>query len=300
VSRLAIVGSIALDEIEGPAGKRTSVLGGSATYAAYAASFFTRPSLFACVGGDFPLEAHKVFAERPIDTSGLLTLEGRTFRWTGRYSAGFRSRDTLSLDLGVFKDFVPKLPGRFQAGEVLFLGNIDPDLQLAVLEQAGPEAWVAMDTIDHWIKTKREALLKGLRRAHVFFLNDSEAELLAEESNLIVAGARLRALGPRAVVIKKGEHGSLLFTEAGVTALPALPLEKVVDPTGAGDVFAGAMLGVLAGHAVRDNAALRAALARATVMASFVVEDFGLERLRRLDGEQIDRRLAQLSDLVRF
>jgi len=300
VSRLVIIGSVALDSIDGPAGKRDDILGGSATYACVAASFFARPELVACVGKDFPAEARRVLEERPIDLKGLATLGGPTFRWTGRYAPGFASRETLALDLGVFKDFNPSLGKPLPPGSILFLGNIDPDLQLAVLDQAGPDAYVAADTIDHWIKAKGDALVRGLKRTHLIFLNDEEARLLTGEDNLIKAGAALRKMGPREAVIKKGEHGALLFTSAGVCAMPALPLESVNDPTGAGDSFAGAMLGFLAASPARDDATLRAALARATVMASFTVADFGVDRLRTLRSGEIDERLGRLRALVRF
>jgi sugar/nucleoside kinase (ribokinase family) len=300
MNRLVIIGSVALDDIDGPAGKRDSILGGSATYACYAASFFAKPELVACIGKDFPAKARKVLEERPIDLAGLATLDGPTFRWSGKYAPAFASRETLSLSLGVFQDFSPKLGAPLPPGSILFLGNIDPDLQLNVLEQAGPDAYVAADTIDHWIKGKRDVLIQGLKRTNLIFLNDEEARLLTGEDNLIKAGAALRAMGPSEAVIKKGEHGALLFTAEGICAMPALPLESVNDPTGAGDSFAGAMLGVLAASPARDDAALRAALARATVMASFTVADFGVGRLRALTNAQIDERLDQLRALVKF
>jgi len=300
MNRLVIIGSVALDDIDGPAGRRESILGGSATYACYAASFFARPELVACIGKDFPAKARKVLEERPIDLAGLATLDGPTFRWSGRYAPAFASRETLALDLGVFGGFRPSLGKPLPPGSILFLGNIDPDLQLAVLDQAGPDAYVAADTIDHWIRGKRDALVEGLKRTHLIFLNDEEARLLTGEDNLIKAGAALRAMGPREAVIKKGEHGALLFTSAGLAAIPALPLESVNDPTGAGDSFAGAMLGFLAASPDRDDATLRAALARATVIASFTVADFGVQRLRKLKEEEIEERLAHLRGLVRF
>ncbi len=299
-SRLVIIGSVALDSIEGPAGKRDDVLGGSATYACYSASFFAKPELVAPVGKDFPATARAVLAERPIDTTALETLDGPTFRWSGRYTAGFKSRETLSLNLGVFMQFLPSLNEKLPPGSILFLGNIDPDLQLAVLDQAGPDAFVACDTIDHWINAKKPALLKGLAKTSLMFLNDEEARLLSGEDNLIKAGKAIRKMGPKAVALKKGEHGVLLFTADGIAALPALPLEGVSDPTGAGDVFAGAALGFLAQSADRSDARLRAALARGTVMSSFAVEDFGVERLRKVAPADIDQRLTALQQLIKF
>ncbi len=300
MGQVVVVGSVALDTIEGPSGSVKEILGGSATYATYAAGFFSPTRLVACVGEDFPEAALAILGEKGSDLSGLERLPGQTFRWAGRYAKGFRSRETLSLDLGVFMKFQPALGGPLPRGSVLLLGNIDPDLQLKVLEQAGDEAFVAADTIDHWINNKPDALKRGLKRTDLFFLNDEEAELLTGETNMILAGAKLRAMGPSQVIIKKGEHGALLFSASGIASLPAYPLERVVDPTGAGDVFAGAMLGWLAKDGARDEQALRTAMARATVMSSFVVEEFGLERLRRLKPEEIDARLNRLRGLVKF
>jgi sugar/nucleoside kinase (ribokinase family) len=300
MGKVTVIGSVALDNIAGPGGDATDILGGSATYASLAAAFFAPARLVACVGMDFHASAIEKLKERGVDVSGLDRLPGKTFRWSGKYSPGFRGRETLSLDLGVFNDFNPSLNGPLPKGSILLLGNIDPDLQLSVLEQAGNEAFIAADTIDHWIKGKRAALLKGLRRTDLFFLNDSEAELLTGETNMIVAGALIQEMGPKHVVIKKGEHGALLFGPLGIAALPAVPLEKVKDPTGAGDAFAGAMLGWLAKTDSRDDATLRGAMARATVMSSFVVEEFGVNRLAGLTQAEFDLRLGRLRDLVRF
>lgn len=307
MGELVIIGSVALDNIEGPGGRRNDVLGGSATYATYAASFFAKPRLVACVGKDFPAEARKVLEERPINLAGLETIDGPSFRWTGRYAPAFRTRETLALDLGVFMQFNPKLAKPLPPGSILLLGNIDPDLQLKVLDQAGTDAFVAADTIDHWIKNKRDALLKGLKRTHLMFLNNEEAELLTGESNIFVAGEMIQAMGPDYVVIKKGEHGAVLFSHEGLFLLSAHPLTKIVDPTGAGDVFAGAMLGVLAAKGVAGSTRstqfaphLREAMAKATVMSSFAVEDFGVERLRKITPADIETRLNHLRDLVRF
>jgi sugar/nucleoside kinase (ribokinase family) len=301
MSQVLIVGSVALDTIEGPAGAARDVLGGSATYASCAAAFFAPVKLVACVGKDFPERSVKLLEGRGIDLSGLERLDGSTFRWTGRYSAGFRSRETLHLDLGVFGGFRPKLAGALPPGSVLFLANIDPDLQYGVLSQAGDDVFVASDTIDHWIRMKSANMKKMLARTNLFFLNDEEAELLTGENNPVAAGGKIRAMGPRYVVIKKGAHGALLFGPSGIAALPALPLDRVVDPTGAGDVFAGAMLGWLAESASRrDDDSMRAAMARAVVMSSFVVEEFSVERLMRLDHGDIEERLDQLRALVRF
>lgn len=298
--KVVIVGSVAFDAIEGPGGSVKDTLGGSATYASYAASFFSPVGIVAGVGEDFPQEARDVIAERGTDLSGLARLPGKTFRWTGKYAPGFRGRETLKLELGVFASFSPALSEPLKEEDVLLLGNIDPDLQLKVLEQAGDKAFVAADTIDHWINNKREPLMKGLARTDLFFLNDEEAELLTGETNLIAAGREIRKMGPRNVVIKKGEHGATLFGENLIAALPAMPLENVKDPTGAGDVFAGAMLGYIAGKGRNKAGALREGMARGIVMSSFVVEEFSVGRLRGLKQEEIDGRLARLRELVSF
>lgn len=300
MGEVIIVGSVALDTIEAPGGRQADILGGSATFASVAASYYAPTRLLACVGEDFPEEALQVFAERGIGLEGLARLPGKTFRWTGRYLPGFRGRETLALDLGVFLKFDPALGGPLRPGAHLLLGNIDPDLQLKVLAQAGKDAFVAADTIDHWIIHKRAALLRGLERTDLFFLNDQEAELLTGESNLIVAGPAIRRMGPKQVVIKKAEHGALLFGESGVFLVPALPLAVVVDPTGAGDAFAGTVLGCLARDGARDDRAVRAAMARAAVMSSFVVEEFGVARLRGLTDGVIEERLKRLRAFVDF
>jgi len=300
MSGVVVVGSVALDTIEGPAGRRENVLGGSATYASCSASFFSQASVVACVGGDFPPSARAVLEERKLDLAGLETVPGSTFRWTGRYTDGFRSRDTLHLDLGVFAGFRPALASRLPADSILFLANIDPDLQLDVLEKAGGNAFVATDTIDHWIRMKRDALARALVRTDLFFLNDEEARLITGEENLVKAGGKLLKMGPKFVVLKKGEHGALLFAPGEMAALPAYPLDEVVDPTGAGDSYAGAMLGWMARTGRRDAGTMREAMARAAVVSSFTVEAFGLERLRTLTPDDIAGRLENYGRLARF
>jgi sugar/nucleoside kinase (ribokinase family) len=300
MGKVWIVGSVALDTIEGPAGRAEKVLGGSATYASSAAGLFSGAGIIAAVGEDFPPDAMKAMGERGCDLAGLKRLPGKTFTWAGKYAPEFRTRETTHLDLGVFGSFKPSLPGPLPAGDILFLGNIDPDIQLTVLDQAGRDAFVAADTIDHWIRSKRDALVKGLARTRLFFLNDEEARLLTGEENLVRAGEAIRRMGPESVVVKKGEHGSLLFAPGGMCAMPALPLSGVVDPTGAGDSFAGAMLGSMAGQGSTGPEALRLGMARGTVTASFTVEAFGVERLRALNAGEVDGRLARLRELVRF
>ncbi len=300
MSEVVIVGSVALDTIEGPGGSVHDVLGGSASYAGCAAAFFAPARIIACVGPDFPAPARDVLKGRGIDLAQLVTMEGSTFRWAGRYAEAFKTRETLKLDLGVFASFRPAIEKPLPEGSTLFLANIDPDLQLDVLRKAGGKAFVATDTIDHWIRMKPESLRKALARTNIFFLNDEEARLLSGEDNLIRAGRKIRDLGPEMVVLKKGEHGALLFGPTGLAAMPAWPLDEVTDPTGAGDTYAGAMLGFLAREGKRDAATLRAAMAHATIMSSFVVEAFSLDRLRALAMTDIDERLRAFRELTRF
>jgi len=300
MNEVVIVGSVALDTIDGPGGHADDALGGSASYAAYSASFFARARIIACVGPDFPASARRVFDGRNIDLSGLETVPGNTFRWAGQYAPGFVTRETKKLDLGVFAGFKPAIREPLPESAILFLANIDPDLQMDVLEKAGGKAFVAVDTIDHWIKSKGEVLKKALARADIFFLNDEEARLISGEDNLVRAGKKIMGMGPEFVVLKKGEHGAMLFSREGISVVPALPLDDFRDPTGAGDTYAGAMLGYMAREGKRDRTAMRSAMAYATVMSSFVVEDFSMERLRKVTQAEIGERLGHLRELVRF
>jgi len=300
MSEVVIVGSVALDSIDGPGGKAEDALGGSASYAAFSASFYALAKIIACVGPDFPAAARAAFDGRNIDLTGLETVPGATFRWAGRYAKGFVTRETLKLDLGVFAGFKPAIKAALPESSILFLANIDPDLQMDVLEKAGGKAFVAVDTIDHWIRSKGEVLKKALARSDIFFLNDEEARLLSGEDNLVRAGKKIMGLGPKFVVLKKGEHGAMLFSSGGIFVVPGLPLEDFRDPTGAGDTYAGAMLGYMARSGKRDLATMRTAMAQATVMSSFVVEDFSMDRLRRVTQEEIEERLGHLRELVRF
>ena len=300
MSEVVIVGSVALDSIEGPGGKADDALGGSASYASYSASFFSKARVIACVGPDFPASARAALSERGTDLGGLETIPGATFRWAGRYAPGFVTRETAKLDLGVFAGFRPVIPASLPESSILFLANIDPDLQMDVLAKAGGKAFVATDTIDHWIKMKGDVLRKALAKTDMFFLNDEEARLISGEDNLVRAGKKIMEMGPKFVVLKKGEHGAMLFSSAGISVVPAVPLEDFRDPTGAGDTYAGAMLGYMAREGKRDSATMRTAMAHATVMSSFVVEAFSFDRLRTLTQGEIQARLAVLRDLVKF
>ena len=295
---LLVVGSIAFDSIETPNGGIKEALGGSASFFAYAASFFTTPRLVSVVGDDFPEEYYQVFKERSIDTAGLVTQAGQTFRWKGRYHQDMNTRDTLEVHLNVFGTFNPVLPSNFRDSTHVFLANGVPALQARVLEQVKKPEIVLADTMDLWIENQRADLLALLPRVDGLLLNDSEARLLTGEDNLVRAGHAVRNLGPRFVILKKGEHGAMLFSEEGVLVMPAFPTPDVIDPTGAGDSFAGGILGALEAEGNLTPTNLRRAMAYGTVIASFTVEDFGLSRLRRTKRQEIDQRLEQYRKML--
>lgn len=291
-SPLAVIGTVAIDEVETPFGRRERAFGGSASYFSYAASFFSPVSLVAVVGKDFPNEFRKVLEERPIDLSHLEHSDGKTFFWRGRYRFDMNTAETLETQLNVLTQFKPLL--RFKSyPEFVFLANIDPSIQWTVLEQIGkPRAkFVACDTMNFWIENKKAELLRVLAHVDAIVVNEGEARQLAEETNLIRAAQKIRSWGPGKVIIKKGEHGVLLFDEGHFFALPAFPLETVFDPTGAGDSFAGALMGYLAKTRDLGFDNLKKAVAMGAVVASFTVEDFSLDRLRKLDLGQIQERL---------
>ena len=301
-SSLLVVGSVGLDTVETRAGKRAEVLGGAASYFSVAAGFLT-PSpvrLTAVVGSDFPASHTELLARQRVDLAGLERVPGRTFRWSGVYSPDFMTRTTLDTQLNVFQDFRPKLPVEWTGSDYVFLANIDPTLQLQVLEQTTRPKFVACDTMNFWISGKRDELLRLLQRVDMLLLNDEEARQLAGEANLPAAARAIRALGPRAVVIKRGDAGALLFHEGGVFAAPAFPIENVVDPTGAGDSFGGGFMGWLARTGNTTPQSIRTAMILGSVLASFCVEDFSLDRFRRLDLGEIRERFAAFTDLVHF
>jgi sugar/nucleoside kinase (ribokinase family) len=297
---LLVVGSVGLDDVETRAGKRTSVLGGAASYFSVAASFLAPPRMVAVVGTDFPAEHSALFERHGVDLTGLERVPGETFRWSGVYSPDFVTRTTLATKLNVFSDFRPKLPAGWGASDLVFLANIDPQLQFNVLEQAGKPRFVACDTMNFWIGGRRAELLRLLARVDMLLLNDEEARQLSGEANLPAAARAIRALGPSAVIIKRGDAGALLFHEAGVFSAPAFPIENVVDPTGAGDSFAGGFMGWLARSGSTTPQTIRTAMILGSVLASFAVEDFSLDRFRSLDLSQIRERFAAFADLVHF
>jgi sugar/nucleoside kinase (ribokinase family) len=298
---LLVVGTVAFDSIETPNGSVDNVLGGSATFFSYAASFFTTPRLVAVVGEDFPDEHRRLFADRRIDTAGL-TVErsGRTFRWKGRYHQDMNVRDTLEVHLNVLATFNPVLPDHFRDTGYVYLGNSSPAVQNRVLDQVQKPRLVLADTMDLWIETSRPDLLKLLRRIDGLLLNDSEARLLTGEDNLVLAGQAVRRLGPKFVILKKGEHGAMLFSDDGTFVVPAYPTGEVLDPTGAGDSFAGGILGYLASDDTPPPGRLRRAMAYGTVVASLTVEGFGLDRLKRTDRGEIDERLERYRHMLAF
>lgn len=296
-----VVGSIAFDSIETPHGTLDDALGGSASYFSYTASFFTKPRLVGVVGKDFPDEHKHLFCSRDIDTEGLVTQpDGLTFRWKGRYHQDMNQRDTVEVHLNVFGTFNPVLPERFRDSSHVFLANASPVVQAKVLDQVRRPRLVLADTMDLWISTQHNELMALLPRLDGLLLNDSEAQLLTGKTNLVAAGQAVRKLGPRFVILKKGEHGAMLFSDDGVFVVPAFPTEKVVDPTGAGDSFAGGLVGSLFTDDSPPPGRLRRAMAYGTVVASLTVEGFGLDRLKRTDRAEIDRRLDEYRNMLAF
>ncbi|MBU1694582.1 MAG: bifunctional hydroxymethylpyrimidine kinase/phosphomethylpyrimidine kinase [Verrucomicrobia bacterium] len=290
--RLVVVGSTAIDNIETPWAKRKNLLGGSASYACAASSFFTSVGMVGVVGEDFPPEYMELYRRFGINLEGLQIKPGRTFRWAGAYEENMDERRTLLTELNVFATFRPELPPAYQVAPFLFLGNISPELQAHVLDQVRRPRFIIVDTMDLWITTAVEALRAVIGRVDLLTLNESEARHLSGKHSLIKASRRLLELGPKYVLIKKGEHGSVLFSRNGMFLMPAFPLEDVLDPTGAGDAFAGGFVGALAVGGRVNEAAIRKAMLYGSVVASFGVEAFSLERLSSLTREDIEGRAA--------
>ncbi|MCO5044683.1 MAG: PfkB family carbohydrate kinase [Kiritimatiellae bacterium] len=295
---VVIVGSIGIDTVETPHARRESVLGGSASYACAAASFFSRVGMVGVVGTDFPKAYHNLYKKFGVNTEGLQVVPGQTFRWSGVYEANMDNRRTLSTELNVFASFSPKLPESYRAAPYLFLANISPSLQMHVLDQMKRPRFVLLDTMDLWINTARDALRDVIRRVDMVTMNEFEARHFTGRHNLISAARQLLELGPKYVCIKKGEHGSLLFTRDSISLLPAFLIENVQDPTGAGDTFAGGFIGSLAkGGAINRKAIVRAML-YGSVAASFGVEDFSLDRLAKLKRAQLNQRVRQFQRML--
>lgn len=296
---LLVVGSVALDTVETPHGKVEAALGGSAVYFSYAASFFTHVRLVGVVGKDFPKRYIAGIRKRDIDTGGLQVVDGKTFRWSGSYKGAMNEAETKWVKLNVFGDFQPNIPESFRDTEFVFLANGSPVTQRHVLEQMRKRRFAVADTMNLWIERTRDALLDLLKVVDGIVLNDGEARMLTGRSNLIAAAKAIQRMGPRVVVVKKGEHGAMLVTKDFSYVLPAYPTERVKDPTGAGDSFAGGMMGFLAREGTVTKAGLKKALVYGTVCASFNVEDFSLRRFQEIEKADIDRRVREFISMMR-
>lgn len=295
-----VVGSVALDSVETPAGKVDEAVGGSATFFSASASYFTSVNLVGVVGTDYPMDEIDFLKSRGVDFSGLQIAEGLTFRWAGKYNQDFSERETLYTHLNVFSSFRPHIPEKYKNSQYVFLGNIAPELQASVLDQVQKPKCVVLDSMNFWITGSLEALKLVLRRVDLFMLNDSEARLLTGESHLIRAARQIIRMGPKAVVIKKGEHGAALITETMIFMVPAYPIEQVCDPTGAGDTFAGGFVGYLAQNGDLSEPNLRRAVVYGSAMASFCVEDFSIRALRSLTLQQIRERVRTFQAITQF
>ena len=294
------VGSVAFDSIKTPFGEASRVVGGAATYFSIAASFFTEVRIVGVVGEDFCEEQMQVFEGRRIDLDGLQHVPGDTFRWKGEYGFDLNDRETIYTHLNVFEDFRPTIPEAYRTSPLVFLGNIHPALQLEVLDQVSEPRLVAADTMNYWIEGTPNELAKVLERVDVLVINDAEARELSREPNLVKASRIIRDMGPRTLVIKRGEYGVLMTRDDGFFAAPAMPLEDVFDPTGAGDTFAGGFLGYLASAGDLSDGTLTRAIVSGSTLASYAVEDFGLDRLLRLTKEEVRDRFGQFKRLTHF
>lgn len=299
-SSLLVVGSVAIDSVETPFGREDAALGGSALHFTAAASLFAPVSLVAVIGDDFPLEQVGFLTEREVDLSGLVRASGKTFRWKGRYGFDLNEAQTLETHLNVFEAFTPQLSAAHRQAPYVLLANIDPDLQYQVLEQMENPRLVALDTMNFWIEGKRKSLLRTIERVDLLVLNEAEARMLAKEPNLVKAAQVIRSWGPQHVVIKRGEYGALYFSDGHVFAAPAYPLEAVFDPTGAGDSFAGGLMGYLASTGNLSPEAVRTAVVFGSAMASFNVEDFSFRRLARLTYAELAARFREFKALTQF
>ena len=297
---LVIVGTFNLDTIETPFAKRERIEGGSGSYSCLAASFFTRPKAVGAVGEDFPKETLEFFENKGVDLQGLKIRPGKTFFWEGRYDIDPNKRTTLKTEVNILKDFKPMLPEDYKTADILFLANIDPDLQEDILSQIHKPKLVGMDTMNFWIEGKRASLFNILDRIDILFANDEEIKMMADEINLIKAAKKLLSKGPSVVVVKKGEHGALLIGKDLVFGVLAYPCENVVDPTGAGDCFAGGFLGYLDSVGSFEKEDIKSAAVYGSVLASFAIEDFGIDRFRSLSSKEIKNRFNDFKNLVSF
>jgi sugar/nucleoside kinase (ribokinase family) len=297
---LLVIGSLGLDTVETPFGTVENAIGGTAVYCSVSASYFTQVNLVGVVGEDFPSAEIAFLRSRGVDLDGLEIKPGKSFSWGGRYGFDLNSRDTLFTHLNVFETFNPRLPEKYRATPFVFLGNIGPDLQLSVLEQISQPQLVALDTMNYWIERTPAELARVLKSVDVLLVNDAEMRQLSGEHNLIKAARQVRAMGPKIIVVKKGEHGAIMINDGRFFYAPAFPLENVFDPTGAGDTFAGGFMGYLSKCRRIDEDALRQAIIYGSTFASFVVEDFSIGRLRHLREDEIRTRFINFHEMTRF
>lgn len=297
---ILVVGTVAFDSIETPFGSAERILGGSASYFALGASFFAPVRIVGVIGQDFPQEYLELFSQRQIDLEGIKKAQGDTFHWRGKYHEDINVRDTLELHLNVLAGFVPDLPARYRDAEYVFLGNIDPLMQLEVLSQIRRMRLVVCDTMDHWIRESLDGLRQVLKHIEMLVINDSEARLLSGQSNIVRAAREILKMGPKVVLVKRGEYGVLQFSDSSIFATPAYPLEEVFDPTGAGDSFAGGFLGQLARSGDLTQQGIRRAIVYGSVVASFTVEDFGVKRLASIGLHDIEERYRSFAQLTDF
>ena len=300
---LLTIGTVAFDDIETPFGKATKVIGGACTYASYAASYFTdNIRLCSIVGADFPVEEIKALENRGVDMEGLqIKQDGLTFFWAGKYHANMNKRDTLVTDLNVLDDFNPILPDSYKDSKYIMLGNLTPEIQIQVMKQLdGSQELIVLDTMNFWMDVAMDSLLEAIAMIDVITINDEEARQLSGEYSLVNAAAKIHKMGPKHIVIKKGEHGALLFSDGQIFSAPALPLAQVFDPTGAGDTFAGGFIGYLAHTQDTSFENMKRALIYGSCMASFCVEEFSIEKLRNLSNDEIVERIAKFRNLTQF
>ena len=297
---LLVVGSVALDTVETPFGRAEEVIGGSAVFFGAAASVFSRVQVVGVVGDDYPVDDLGFLAGRGVDLSGIERADGPSFRWAGKYDYDLNTRETLDTRLGVFADFDPRIPESFRDARYVFLGNIDPVLQLRVLKQIHEPRLVALDTMNYWIEGKREDLMAAVERIDVLILNDAEARQLAEESNLLKAARWIQEVGPDLVVVKKGEHGAILYGPDWIFFAPGYPLEEVFDPTGAGDAFAGGFMGYLAWIDSLERDDLRRAMIYGSAMGSYAVEAFSVDRFQELEASEVADRVREFREMTAF
>jgi sugar/nucleoside kinase (ribokinase family) len=299
MGKILVVGSLAYDSVKTPSGKVSGTLGGSANYFGLSASLFAPVQVVGVVGNDYKAEHKKLLTDRGVDIRGIEQVEGKTFHWEGEYGADLNEAKTLKTELNVFEHFHPKLPADYRSSEYVFLANIDPVLQGEVLDQIERPRIVAADTMNFWIQTKSEDLKKILKRLDILLINEGEAKLLTEAPNAVIAAEKIIEMGPKTVVIKRGEYGFLLYTSGHYFAMPAFPIKNIVDPTGAGDTFAGGFMGYLAKHDLEaEPAAVKMAAVFGTLMASFTVQDFGVKALQSLTFNQVEGRHLSFKDVV--